>query len=121
MSVACMIQLRPATKPPQLYRPDTNIQMLLDLMVNYSSQGVSWEASSYISVGTLLYAERRFRFELNLIKQNKVFDHASSLIRSRNPGLDSHASILNSNTDFDALNSALRYKMSGCAKGRFTV
>jgi len=41
ISVGFVSQLKPATKPPQLYRSDTNLQMLLDLMANYSSQGVS--------------------------------------------------------------------------------
>ena len=35
-----MTHLHLATKPPQLFRPDTNIEMLLDIMANYSSQGI---------------------------------------------------------------------------------
>ena len=39
-SVVSMTHLRHATKPPQLFRPDTNLEMLLDLMANYTSQGI---------------------------------------------------------------------------------
>lgn len=39
-SVISMVHLRHATKPPQLFRPDTNVQMLLDLMANYTSEGI---------------------------------------------------------------------------------
>ncbi|CAL1535386.1 unnamed protein product [Lymnaea stagnalis] len=35
-SCALMAQLRPSTHPPQLFRPDTNLQQLLDLKANFS-------------------------------------------------------------------------------------
>ncbi|XP_067658101.1 protein dispatched homolog 3-like isoform X2 [Haliotis asinina] len=35
-SVCLMVQLRPATHPPQLFRPNTNLQQLLDLKANFS-------------------------------------------------------------------------------------
>lgn len=39
-SVISITHLRHASKPPKMFNPDTNIQTLLDLMANYSSQGI---------------------------------------------------------------------------------
>ena len=34
-------RLRPASRAPLLFRPDTNIQVLLDLKYNLSAEGIS--------------------------------------------------------------------------------
>jgi len=39
-SIISLTHLQHATKPPQLFRPDTNVQTLLDLMANYTSQTI---------------------------------------------------------------------------------
>ena len=39
-SVALMVQLRPAQKPPQLFKSDTNLQRLLDLAANFSHSDI---------------------------------------------------------------------------------
>jgi len=46
-SIISMTHLRHATKPPQLFRPDTNVQMLLDLMANYTSEDIPSLPSDY--------------------------------------------------------------------------
>ena len=45
-SIGCLSQIQPATKPPQLYQSDTNLQMLLNLMANYSQQSLSCDSCS---------------------------------------------------------------------------
>jgi len=57
-SVISMTHLQHATKPPQLFRPDTNVEMLLDLMANYTTQGIPKLPSNYKPVGYFL----RYRF-----------------------------------------------------------
>jgi len=49
-SIISMTHLRHATKPPQLFRPDTNVQALLDLMANYTSEGIPRLPSDYRQV-----------------------------------------------------------------------
>jgi len=49
-SVISMAHLRLATKPPQLFRPDTNVQMLLDLMANYTTEGIPKLPADYSPV-----------------------------------------------------------------------
>ena len=49
-SIISMTHLRHATKPPQLFRPDTNVQMLLDLMANYTSEDIPSLPSDYSPV-----------------------------------------------------------------------
>ena len=39
-SVALMVQLRPAQKPPQLFKSNTNLQRLLDLAANFSHSDI---------------------------------------------------------------------------------
>jgi len=46
-SVVSMTHLHLATKLPQLFRPDTNVEMLLDIMANYSSQGIPKLPTNY--------------------------------------------------------------------------
>ncbi|XP_060073732.1 protein dispatched homolog 3-like [Ylistrum balloti] len=48
VSVGLMIQLTPATRPPQLFRADTNLQMLLDLKSNLSVDTISCPRCSAI-------------------------------------------------------------------------
>lgn len=46
ISIGCFSQLHYATKPLKLFRPDTNLQMLLDLMANYTNSGLSCDDCS---------------------------------------------------------------------------
>lgn len=48
VSVGLMVQLTPATRPPQLFRADTNLQMLLDLKSNLSVDTISCPRCSAI-------------------------------------------------------------------------
>ncbi|XP_033763193.1 protein dispatched homolog 3-like [Pecten maximus] len=48
VSIGLMIQLTPATRPPQLFRADTNLQMLLDLKSNLSVDTISCPRCSAI-------------------------------------------------------------------------
>lgn len=41
LSVFFASSLRPASRAPLLFRPDTNIQVLLDLKYNLSAEGIS--------------------------------------------------------------------------------
>ncbi|XP_053307790.1 protein dispatched homolog 3 [Spea bombifrons] len=41
LSIAFAAHLRPASRAPVLFRPDTNIQLLLDLKYNLSAEGIS--------------------------------------------------------------------------------
>ncbi|XP_027437920.2 protein dispatched homolog 3 isoform X2 [Zalophus californianus] len=41
LSLVCASRLRPASRAPLLFRPDTNIQVLLDLKYNLSAEGIS--------------------------------------------------------------------------------
>ena len=69
-SVALMVQLRPAQKPPQLFKSDTNLQRLLDLAANFShsdihcddcsgfykvrrTQGIFWMNEKYLDEGSV--------------------------------------------------------------------
>jgi uncharacterized membrane protein YgdD (TMEM256/DUF423 family) len=46
VSIGLMTQLHPATKPPQLFRSDTNLQMLMDLAANFSDSGITCDECS---------------------------------------------------------------------------
>ena len=46
-SMLSMTRLTHATSPPQLFRPGTNIEMFLDLMANYTTQGIPSLPSDY--------------------------------------------------------------------------
>jgi len=59
-SVISMTHLRLATKPPQLFRAGTNVEMLLDLMANYTSQGIPVLPSDYKPVCYICYLLRYF-------------------------------------------------------------
>lgn len=41
LSLVFASRLRPASRAPLLFRPDTNIQVLLDLKYNLSAEGIS--------------------------------------------------------------------------------
>lgn len=41
LSIFFASRLRPASRAPLLFRPDTNIQVLLDLKYNLSAEGIS--------------------------------------------------------------------------------
>ncbi|XP_071482026.1 protein dispatched homolog 3-like [Diadema antillarum] len=41
VTIALVSQLQPASRPPALYRPDTNLQRLLDLAYNFSGKDIS--------------------------------------------------------------------------------
>lgn len=41
LSIFFASRLRPASRAPVLFRPDTNIQVLLDLKYNLSAEGIS--------------------------------------------------------------------------------
>lgn len=41
LSLVFVSRLRPASRAPLLFRPDTNIQVLLDLKYNLSAEGIS--------------------------------------------------------------------------------
>jgi len=46
-SIVSMTHLRHASKPPQLFQPTTNIEMFLDLMANYTTEGIPSLPSDY--------------------------------------------------------------------------
>ncbi|CAH1774549.1 unnamed protein product, partial [Owenia fusiformis] len=46
VSIGLMVQLKPATKPPQLFASSTNLQQLLDLAVNMSDKSISCDRCS---------------------------------------------------------------------------
>ena len=46
ISVGLMLQLRPASKPPQMFDEDTNLQQLLDLAANVSNEKINCELCS---------------------------------------------------------------------------
>ncbi len=65
ISVGLMTQLQHATKPPQLFKPDTNLQQLMDLAANFSDNAITCdECSGFYKVTILIF------FDLYLIKKD---------------------------------------------------
>lgn len=59
LSLVCASRLRPASRAPLLFRPDTNIQVLLDLKYNLSAEGISCTTcSGEAPAGRALPAQR---------------------------------------------------------------
>ena len=46
ISVGLMVQLQPATKPPQLFDHNTNLQLLMDLSTNFSDSDITCDECS---------------------------------------------------------------------------
>ncbi|OXB64343.1 hypothetical protein ASZ78_009926 [Callipepla squamata] len=71
LSIFFASRLRPASRAPVLFRPDTNIQVLLDLKYNLSAEGISCITCSDLQ-GTVYISKSRskgrpaiYRFSLN--------------------------------------------------------